>query len=312
MNQENEVLSENQAPETSVPPEKKAKKKHIRSGREYKYQPYPHAVVVVALAFLLVPLYIMTITSFMSNVESQEAQFHWWPRLGFTSKWYESALTQKVGSINFIIAFKNTMMMYLPSVIIGVLVSAMSAYAFAKIDFKLSKPMFAILLATMTLPNSLNTIVSYLIFDYIYWTDTPLPIMIPRMMGGISCVFFLRQYYMGVPDDIVGAAEIDGLNEIGVFTRIMLPIGMPAIFAQFMLTFIGAYNDYLGPLLYLSDARLWTMALLIAKYGDNGFIQLYAQKMAGAVVGMIPLVVLYFVAQKYILKGISITSGLKG
>lgn len=278
-----------------------------------KYSWGAFAVMVLCVLFVFVPLYIMFITSIMTLTESQDAAFHWIPKLGITLDWYIEAFTQEIaGGINFAQAFANTMMMYLPSVLIGVLMSSMSAYAFAKIDFKLSKPMFAILLATMTLPNSLNTIVSFLIYDTIYWTDTPLPIMIPRMMGAIGIVFFLRQFYMGVPDDIIGAAQIDGLGEVGTFVRIMLPLSFPSMLAQFILTFIGAYNDYMGPLLYLPDPQLWTISVLTAFYGNNYVTQYWAQRMAGGVISMLPLVVLYFIAQSYILKGISITSGLKG
>ena len=203
------------------------------------------------------------------------------------------------------------MWMYIPSTAIGVFVSAMSAFAFAKLDFKLKKPMFAILMATLTLPNCIGFIASFLMFDKMGWINTPLPIMVPRMLGAIGIVFFLRQYYLGIPDDIVGAANLDGLGELGIFFHIMLPISLPALFSQFILNFITGYNDYLGPLLYLQNAKMYTLQISLAFFAE-AYVQDWPLRMSGCVIAMIPLVVLYLIAQKYILQGVSISSGLKG
>lgn len=273
----------------------------------------PHLVIIVALLFVFVPVYIMLSTSIMSRVESQSSKFHWFPE-NPTLESYKQLLTAK-SDTTFWQSFINTMWIYVPSIAIGVFMSAGSAYAFAKIDFKLSKPMFGILLATMTLPNSLNQIVSYLMYAQIRWVGTPLPLMVPRMMGTIGIVFFLRQFFMGVPDDIMGAAYLDGLNEATIFVHIMVPLAMPSMLAQFLLTFIGAYNDYMGPLIYLLGYPEYTpLALYIVNVNaqTNYVNPIWSRNMAAAVLGMLPLVTLYFVAQKYILKGISISSGLKG
>jgi multiple sugar transport system permease protein len=164
----------------------------------------------------------------------------------------------------------------------------------------------------MTFPSNLAIVVQYLIYDTIGWVNTPLPVIVPRMLGGFSIVFFLAQYYRGVPNDLCGTAKLDGLNDWGIFLRIMLPISTPVFFAQFIIQFIGAYNDYMGPLLYLTDDRLYTMSLLLSKFGDQKYVQEWNLKMAGCVLGMAPLVLLYCLSQKFILKGMAITSGLKG
>lgn len=271
-----------------------------------------HLIVLITLAWILVPLYIAIITSFMSDIESQSAAFHWWPELGFTLEWYIKAFTSNIGGINFTKAFINTFGMYVPAVAVGVFSSAMCAYAFAKVDFKLSKPMFGILMWTMTLPQQLNVVISYLIYEKIGWLNTIWPITIPRMLGTIGIVFFLRQYYLAVPDDLLGAAKVDGLGHFGIFMRIMVPISMPAMLAQFVLNFIGAYNDYTGPLLYLDDSRMWTVSLLVARYGDGGFIQYWSMRMAGGVIAMLPMVILYLISQKFINVGTAVSSSLKG
>ena len=284
----------------------------LKRKHKCEYRIGTHTIVLITLAWILVPLYIAVITSFMSDIESQSAEFHWWPELGFTFEWYTKAFTSNVGGSNFARAFINTFAMYVPSVAIGVFTSAMSAYAFAKMDFKLSKPMFAILMWTMTLPQQLNVVISYLIYEQIGWLNTIWPITVPRMLGSIGIVFFLRQYYLTIPGDLIGAARVDGLGHFGIFMRIMVPISVPAMLAQFVLNFISAYNDYTGPLLYLDDSSMWTVSLLVARYGDGGFIQYWSLKMAGGVIAMIPMVILYLISQKFINIGTTVSSSLKG
>lgn len=295
-------------------------KKYVRDlqGNEISYgekkhlKIMPHVWIYLALLFVLVPLYIMIITSFMSDLESQDSAFHWWPKLGFTTEWYAKAFTLKLGQITFFKAFANTILMYLPSTMVGVLVASMSAYAFAKINFKGSKQLYTFLITAMMLPSSLNTVVQYLIYDTIGWVNTVFPIMVPRMLGSITVVFFLTQYYKCIPNDLVGAAKVDGLSDFGVFVKIMLPIGIPAMIGQFILQFIIGYNDYIGPLLYLTEDSMYTMSLLLARFGDNAYAPQWSLKMTGCVIGMVPLVILYFISQNFIMKGMSITSGLKG
>jgi multiple sugar transport system permease protein len=296
----------------NVSPVKRNRFKKVVKNYRDGYRIGTHIVVLITLAWIMVPLYIALITSFMSDLESQSAEFHWWPELGFTLEWYIKAFTSKIGGSNFVSAFINTFSMYIPSVAIGVFASAMSAYAFAKMDFKLSKPMFAILIWTMTLPQQLNVVISYLIYEQIGWLNTIYPITIPRMLGSIGIVFFLRQYYLAIPDDLLGAARVDGLGHFGIFMRIMVPISTPAMLAQFVLNFIGAYNDYTGPLLYLDDSSMWTVSLLVARYGDGGFVQYWSMRMAGGVIAMIPMVILYFISQKFINVGTAVSSSLKG
>ena len=232
--------------------------------------------------------------------------------MGFTFEWYIKAFTSNIGGINFTRSFLNTFGMYIPAVIIGVFSSAMCAYAFAKIDFALSKPMFAILMWTMTLPQQLNVVISYLIYEQIGWVNTIWPLTVPTALGSIGIVFFLRQYYLTMPEDLIGAAKVDGLGHFGIFIRLMVPISMPAMIAQFVLNFIGAYNDYTGPLLYLDDSRMWTISILVARYGDSAFIQYWSMKMAGAIIAMLPMLILYIVSQKFLNIGTAVSSSLKG
>lgn len=292
--------------ENSVEQRKPKKENKLRQSNVLTY-----VILVLGVLFVIVPIMIMLITSFTPEIDADDSRFHWIPPSGFTLDAYVEVLTKTKGGISLINAFWNTIWMYFPSTLIGIISSSMAAYAFAKLDFKAKNFMFAVLMATLTLPNCMSTISSFLIFDKINWINTPLPIMIPRMLGTVSVMFFMKQYYAGIPDDLIGAGYLDGLDEISMFFKIMLPLSIPAMISQFILQFIAGYNDYLAPLLYLQDADTYTLQIALAFYVE-AFKQNWPLRMAGATVAMMPLLLLYLLAQKYILKGVAVTTGLKG
>lgn len=287
---------------SNLPPSATKKKK--------KYYVGSYVLMILALLFVILPFSIPLATSFQSEFEANDAVFHLIPR-EFTWQGYYDVLFKKMAGTSVLKGLRNTLWIYLPGIIVGLFSSSIAAFAFAKLEFRLKKIMFAILLGTMMLPNCMSTIASYLIFDTINWINTPFPLMIPRMFGSISIVFFLRQYYAGIPDEIMGAARVDGLGVVGIYTKIMLQLSIPALFAQFILNFIGAYNDYMGPLLYLQDANMYTLQIALAFFAGV-YTQNWPLRMAATVVSMLPLIIMYFISQRYILKGLEISVSLKG
>ena len=267
--------------------------------------------ILLVVCFVLLPIYIMLITSLTSSVESNNAAFSWWPKLGLTLKSYITAFTRKTAGNNLLVSLWNTLKIYIPSCIVGVYVSAMAAFAYAKTEFVLKKPMFSILMFSLTLPNTVGVIASFLLFDKLGWINTVLPLMVPRMMGSIGIIFFLRQFYTGIPDDLMSAARMDGLGNFGIFVKIMLPVSKPALIAQLVLDFIGGYNQYLEPLLYLQDASQYTLQISLAFFAE-AYVQDWPLRMAGCVIAMTPLLLLYLFAQKHLLSSMAVTSGLKG
>ena len=189
------------------------------------------------------------------------------------------------------------------------MVAALAAFAFAKLEYKSKNVLFAILLGTMMIPGTITLIPSYVIFDKIGWVDTFLPLMIPAMLGGASCVFFLRQFYFSIPNDLMDAAKIDGLGNFGIFFSIMLPLSMPALIAQLVLAFVSSYNAYLGPLLYLQSPEKYTLQIAL-QFFKGTYTTDWAVVMAGATVSLIPTLALYLFGQKYFIEGIA-TSGMK-
>ena len=269
-----------------------------------------YILLALTAFFVLAPFYIMFATSIMSPYEAQGASFKFWPEEP-SLMMYKRVLIEESNGYSIVLGFLNTMLYYGPSSLVGVFVSAMSAFAFAKMKFPGRTVMFSVLIATMTIPNNLGLLTSYLIFDKLHWIGTPLPVIIPRLFGTISVVFFLRQYYMSIPDDLIGCAKIDGAGWFGIFMRIMVPISIPVMAAQFILYFITGYNDYMGPMLYLPNAELATLQLVLAQYEDP-YIQNWPLRMAGCLVAMVPMIVLYLASQKFLLKDLQISAGLKG
>jgi multiple sugar transport system permease protein len=257
------------------------------------------------------PFYVVVITSFKTKVESMNV-FTWWPKT-FSLEGYIDALTYTSGDGDtmptIVRGFINTLITTIPPVFIGVLVSALAAFAFAKMNFKSKKVLFSILLSTMIIPGTISMIPSYVIFDKIGWIDTFLPLIVPGLFGGASIVFFLRQFYFSIPDDLISAAKIDGLSNIQIFFTIILPLSVPALIAQFVLTFVGSYNAYLGPLLYLQSPDKYTLQIALSFFRGT-YATNWSVVMAGSVLSLLPTLIIYFVGQKFFVQGIA-TSGMK-
>ncbi len=214
---------------------------------------------------------------------------------------------------NLLGSFFNSIWYSILPCTVGVLTSAMAAYALSRLHFKGRDKIFGILFATMCIPGVITLVPSYIMFARVYgWTDSPLPLIIPGMCGSVGVIFFLRQSLLALPRELDEAGIIDGLSKGGVFFRIILPISWPAILAQFLLAFNGGYNDFMGPLLYVGASKKWyTIQLTIySMYSSN--VRQIEQVMAACVLALLPSVLLFSFAQKYFMgSGISV-EGLKG
>lgn len=269
-----------------------------------------YIVLILIVAYILIPFYVLLITSVKTDREANYVEFSWWPQYGFDFSNYATVLSDETAGITIFNSFLNTLWISIVPTVVGVFVSALSAYGFAKLDFAFKKTMFSILLMTMMIPGCITMSTSFIIFDKMGWVDTPLPLVVPGMFGGIGIIFFLRQYMMGIPDGLCDAAKIEGCGVMNVFFKIILPLSFPAVFAQLILTFIGHYNEYLKALIYLFDPKWYTLQIALTFY-DSSTSSLSLTATA-CVVSIAPLLLIYVFAQNYILKGISMSSGLKG
>lgn len=291
--------------------------------KTYTHESHPSAKRIVAKTaiylgliifalWILVPFYIVVITSFKTRIEAQSPQFTVWPQNGFHWDGYKEIFTYSSGGATIPViwrGFINTLIIVLPPTILGLFTSSLAAYAFAKLRFKAKNFLFSVLLATMMIPGTIMLTPSYLLYDKIYWTGTPLPLMIPGMFGAAACVFFMRQFYMGIPTDLIEAAKLDGMGYFAIFFQIMVPLSVPALLAQGILGFIGGYNDYFGPYLYLTDANWYTLQIALNQF-QGTYTSNWPTQMAGAIVALLPTLVIYIIAQKYFIQGIA-TAGMK-
>jgi multiple sugar transport system permease protein len=201
-------------------------------------------------------------------------------------------------------------MIVVPSMIVGLFTSSLAAYAFAKIKFPGRDKLFFLLIATMMIPGIVTMVPQFIIFRDLGWLDTWKPLMIPAMFGSAMCVFFLRQFFLTIPNELIEAAKLDGLGHFGIFSRIVLPLGKPAIITQGLLWFLAGYNDFTGPLIYINSPEKFTLQLVLASF--SGFYSSeWTLIMAGSVLALIPTILMFFFAQKQLIEGITMT-GIKG
>ena len=219
---------------------------------------------------------------------------------------------EAVTSIDFFLYLKNTLMIVIPNLVGTVVSSAIVAYGFSRFDFKGKRVWFLILLATMMLPSQVTMIPTYLIYRQIGWVNTVLPLVVPAFFGGGAFnIFLVRQFMSGIPKDFDEAARIDGAGPFKIFARVLVPMCRPVMTAVGIFTFMGTWNDFNGPLIYLYDSKKYTKS-----HGLEYFKGLYTSKwnlmMAATVLVMLPVLILFFIAQDYIIDGIAISSGTKG
>ena len=272
-----------------------------------------YLVLILYAVIIIFPFSIIILTSFKTMADARSMTFEWIPANGFTLEGYIEAFEFRANPDSslptLVRSFINTVLYIIPPTIIGLFTSSMAAYAFAKLKFRAKNVMYSILLATMMIPGTITIAPQFAIYDAIQWVDTPLPLMIPGMFGAAACVFFMRQFFSGIPDSLVEAAKLDGESYIGIFFRIMVPLSVPALIAQGLLGFIGGYNDYFNPLIYLQSSEIQTLQVAL-----RTFSTVYVQKpnivMAGTVIALVPMLIIYFFAQDYFIDGIA-ASGLK-
>ncbi|MEK6701604.1 MAG: carbohydrate ABC transporter permease [Planctomycetota bacterium] len=213
-------------------------------------------------------------------------------------------------SITFPIYLRNTLIIAVLSVTGMVLSSAVVAYGFARLNFKGRGPMFVVVLATMMIPFPVVMAPLYLVFRELGWIGTLRPLWVPAWFGGAFNIFLLRQFFMGIPKELDEAARIDGCSHFGVFWRIILPLSKPALAVVALFHFMYVWNDFLGPLIFLTHRDDFTLALGLQLYQSKAGNTPWNLLMAASTMVTIPVLVLYVLAQRTFVQGMS-ADGLK-
>jgi ABC-type glycerol-3-phosphate transport system permease component len=220
---------------------------------------------------------------------------------------YVDALTYKP----FHLYLRNTLFLVIMNEIAVLFTASFCAYGFARIDFKGRSFWFTVLLAVMMLPGIVLMVPSFVIFSRLHWIDTFLPLIIPPFFGGGAFnIFLLRQFFRTIPEDLADAARIDGCNEFGIYARVMLPLAKPALTTVAIFTFIGAWNNFMGPLLYFNSSENYTVSIGLAMFRSVMRTR-WDLLMAASAAMTLPMIIVFFAAQRYFVQGIVLT-GLKG
>lgn len=219
---------------------------------------------------------------------------------------YPRALTY----IPYFLYFRNTLYIALFNVVATIVSCTLVAYGFARINWPGRDALFGFLIATLMIPYPVILIPTFLIFRNLGWVGTPHPLTWPAFFGNPFFIFLLRQFYMTIPHELSAAAKIDGASEFDIYWRIILPLARPALATVALFTFLANWNDFLGPLIYLSDKSQYTLA--IGLYGFAGARKTdWALLMAAGTVTVMPIVMLFFLAQRTFIQGVTLT-GVKG
>jgi multiple sugar transport system permease protein len=268
-----------------------------------------HALIIIVLAAMLYPLLWMLAASFRPNSEIFSS-------LGLFSKNYtlQNYVTGWTGggSLQFSQYFLNSIIISVASVIGNLFACSLTAYAFARIEFRFKRVFFALLLGTLLLPYHVTLVPQYILFNKLHLINTFAPLIAPHFFATDAFfVFLMVQFIRALPPDLDDAARLDGCGHFGIFRRIILPLALPAIGTTALFTFINSWNDFLGPLLYLNNSKLWTVPLGLSNFLDStGGQSSYGSLFAMSILSLAPLVGFFVAFQKLLIEGIA-TSGIK-
>jgi len=267
---------------------------------------FTYALLVLVAFALLLPLVWMISASLKGDEEIFAIPPTWIPE---TLHWQNYA--EVFERMPFLAYLRNTTFITVLTIIGTVFSSSLVAYAFACLRWPGRDKLFIFVIATMMLPMHVVMIPLYVIFRELGWLNTYKPLIVPAFLGGGAFnIFLLRQFFLGIPKDLFDAARIDGCSEFRIYLTIALPLAKPAMITVAILTFMFSWNDFLGPLIYLSDQAKNTLALGLALFVGQHSTE-WGILMAASIIMMIPMVIIFFVFQRYFIRGFTM-SGLKG
>ena len=272
-----------------------------------------HIVLIVLSLIFVSPLLWMVTTAIKPIEETMTAT----PTL-LPSKFlwdnFPKAVTygsKELGYIPFLLYARNTLMVTLLCVAGSVCSNAVVAYAFARLRWPGRDFFFAVTLATMMVPFPVLMVPTFGLFKWLGWVGSFRPLWVPAFFGSAFSIFLLRQFFRTIPMELSEAAKIDGCSEVRIFTDVLLPLAKPALAVVALFTFMGTWNDFMGPMIYLSDQETFTLSLGLQAYQSQHGGTQWNLLMAAATVVILPVIIVFFFAQKMFIQGIA-TSRLKG
>lgn len=264
-----------------------------------------HIVLIALSAVFLLPLVWLLTSSLKTDQQI----------LKFPPEWIPSPLTfenypKGLAFIPFWRYLLNTTIICVFTVAGTLLSCSLVAYGLSRIRWRGRDALFYIILSTMMLPFQVTMVPVFVMFARLGWVDTFLPLIVPHFFGSAFYIFLMRQFFLTIPYELSEAARIDGCGEWDIYRRVVLPLSKPVLATVGLFSFLGAWNDYLGPLIYLSDEQKYTLSLGLASFSSQ-YGSYPGMLMAVTTVITVPIIVLFFFAQRTFIQGISLT-GIKG
>ncbi len=255
-------------------------------------------VLIIVCTVVILPFIWMILNSFKSADEVLDKNVF------FPTVWHPENYILAWNAAPFDVYFKNSLLMAIATVVCQIITSSMAAYSFAKLKYRLNKPLFMLFLSSMMVPSEATIVSNYLTISSLGLINTFFSVIAPSIVS-VFGVFLLRQFYMTIPDALMEAAKIDGAGEIKVFTSVILPLGKSAMATIAIMGFISSWNSYLWPLIITSSMELRTVQTGLRAMVNNDLGITWEQLMAMATLVVIPVLVLFVCLQKYFVQGIT-------
>lgn len=283
----------------------------ITQSRRRRWQRWAPLLVVYALLTIGAVIMLIPLLWLLSSSLKDSGRIFLFPPQWIPDPWRPENYQVVFEQIPFVRFYINTIVVTLLAMIGQVLAASLVAFGFARLRFPGRDVLFLVLLATIMIPYQVTLIPTFVLFRLLGWLDTYMPLILPYWLGGGAFyVFLLRQFYMRLPLELDDAARIDGASTFGIYRQIILPQAKPALGVMAVFTFLGHWNDFFNPLIYLNTTEKYTLALGINLFRGYQVTQWHLL-MAASVMMTLPCILLYAFAQRYFIQGIVFT-GLKG
>jgi multiple sugar transport system permease protein len=263
-----------------------------------------HAFLILFSVVFLLPMVFVILTSLMTSQQALTPEI--WPHPFHFGNYREVFRDAPI----FRYAWNTTLIAVLSTV--GIVISCVPvAYALSRMQWRGRQVVFVLILATLMLPFQVTIVPLYIVFVKFHWIGTLNPLIVPNFFGDAFSIFLLRQFFMTIPRELSDAARIDGAGDFQIMMRVVVPLAKPAIAAVALFNFLYQWNDFFAPLLFLvNNPERWTLALGLSQFKLLHSVQ-WNLMMAASVIFMVPVIILFFLAQRVFIEGVTLT-GVKG
>lgn len=266
------------------------------------------AIVLIVAVLMLYPIFWLIFSSLKPNSDIFQTATQLFPRTWTLDNYIKGF--EGIAGVPFVTYIFNSLRIALIATVGAVCSSALIAYGFARIPFKGKKFWFACVLVTMMMPQEIIMVPQYLWFGKLNWINTILPVTVPSYFGQAFFIFLMNQFIQGIPTELDEAAKIDGCGRVGIFFKVILPLLKSSLATSAIFSFYWKWEELIGPMLYLTKPESYTVSIALKQFLDSSSSSNWGAMFAMSVVSLVPVLIIFFMFQKYIVQGIS-TTGLK-